>query len=206
MKKFTCLILTLTLTLCSFGVFADDVSEPETPAGSLNSEAAEQAVPDSGAADEAVVENEAGNDSVDNSGDEIDRDNSDSQNEKEPETEPETETDKNSGTDNDKNDDESKGGNWAPGPMFTTGDMEARAKDNTQVIRGEDYDDVYDYNVEYTAEFTANIKNSQTAAQLSSDGNITATYYGISVSCKGKDGTPKVGRNIKLLRLQQRNT
>ena len=179
MKKFTCLILTLTLTLCSFGVFADDVSEPETPAGSLNSEAAEQAVPDSGAADEAVVENEAGNDS---------------------------ETDKNSGTDNDKNDDESKGGNWAPGPMFTTGDMEARAKDNTQVIRGEDYDDVYDYNVEYTAEFTANIKNSQTAAQLSSDGNITATYYGISVSCKGKDGTPKVGRNIKLLRLQQRNT
>ena len=79
---------------------------------------------------------------------------------------------------------------------------ESDVKDNTRVIRGEDYDDVYDYNVEYTAEFTANIKNSQTAAQLSGDGNITATYYGISVSCKGKDGTPKVGRNIKLLRLK----
>ncbi len=99
-------------------------------------------------------------------------------------------------------DDTEKGGNWVPGQMFTTGDMESRAKDNTRVIRGEDYDDVYDYNVEYTAEFTANIKNSQTAAQLSGDGNITATYYGISVSCKGKDGTPKVGRNIKLLRLK----
>ncbi len=79
---------------------------------------------------------------------------------------------------------------------------ESDVKDNTRVIRGEDYDDVYDYNVEYTAEFTANIKNSQTASQLSGDGNITATYYGISVSCKGKDGMPKVGRNIKLLRLK----
>lgn len=83
---------------------------------------------------------------------------------------------------------------------ITEEDMEKG--DNTRVIRGEDYDDVYDYNVEYTAEFTANIKNSQTVSQLSNDGNITATYYGISVSCKGKDGTPKVGRNTKLLRLK----
>lgn len=149
MKKFICLILTLALSVCSLGAFADESAEAEMPAESVNSEAAEQSAPDSGAADEAE-----------------------------------------------------KGGNWVPGQMFTTGDMEERAKDNTRVIRGEDYDDVDDYNVEYTAEFTANIKNSRTASQLSGDGNITATYYGISVSCKGKDGTPKVGRNTKLLRLK----
>ncbi len=198
MKKFICIILTLALALCSLSVLADESDEQATNVD--NPALSENAEPDTVDA-QIGGEDEATENSDDKTGGDT-FDNSELQNENEPESGTEAETDKDSGADNDKDEDENKGGNWTPGPGFTTENMEARAKDNTRLIRGEDYDDVYDYNVEYTAEFTANIKNSQTVSQLSNDGNITATYYGISVSCKGKDGTPKVGRNIKLLRLK----
>ncbi len=194
MKK-TCLVLTLALTLCSLGAFADEASEPETPAA--DSETVEQAAPDSGAGDEAVGDkdiesNEENKTDADPNPDSGDKEISGELNDAPQDNENKTED--NSGSAAQPRPSRRPGNGDAP-PLF---DNTGAAKPKTQytdsdgashligTLHGQNGENYYDYSVKAEAAFNANIRNSDTVSKISSDGNVTLTYYEIDRTMNGE--------------------